>query len=176
MPCSGTVFAPDVMVRGFTYDFATGRSRTIPMKADLSCSAPREARHLAAGRASVAPTEIAWSPTRPPCRGRDHQSPAVPRMDRSDTRVWNRGIRISKALFRREEEYGWTWWVVKYASRRSRIGDFSGDSSVHRSEAPGSEAFWPLTRMQAKGGCRLRELNRTGGGVALGSGRYEEVE
>jgi len=117
-------------VRGFTYDFATGRSRTIPMKADLSCSAPREARHLAAGRASVAPTEIAWSPTRPPCRGREHQSPAVPRMDRSDTRVWNRGIRISKALFRREEEYGWTWWVVKYASRRSRIGDFSGDSSV----------------------------------------------
>ncbi|MGH8520975.1 MAG: hypothetical protein ACREU9_06060 [Gammaproteobacteria bacterium] len=32
------------------------------------------------------------------------------------------------------------------------------------SEAPGSGAFWPLTRMQAKGGCRLRELNRMGGG------------
>jgi hypothetical protein len=40
------------------------------------------------------------------------------------------GIRISKALFRREEEYEMDVWVVKYASRRSRIGDFSGDSSV----------------------------------------------
>jgi hypothetical protein len=41
-----------------------------------------------------------------------------------------RGIRISKALFRAEEEYEMDLWVVKYASRRSRIGDFSGDSSV----------------------------------------------
>jgi hypothetical protein len=40
------------------------------------------------------------------------------------------GIRISRALFRREEEYEMDLWVVKYASRRSRIGDFSGDSSV----------------------------------------------
>ena len=38
------------------------------------------------------------------------------------------GIRISKALFRREEEYEMDLWVVKYASRRSRIGDFSGAS------------------------------------------------
>jgi hypothetical protein len=30
----------------------------------------------------------------------------------------------------REEEYEMDLWVVKYASRRSRIGDFSGDSSV----------------------------------------------
>ena len=40
------------------------------------------------------------------------------------------GIRISKALFRREEEYEMDLWVVKYASRRSRIKDFLGDSSV----------------------------------------------
>jgi hypothetical protein len=58
-------------------------------------------------------------------------------------------------------------WVVKYASRRSRIGDFLGRcilgaSSRQRpcawlssSEAPGSRAFWALTRVQAKGGCRL---------------------
>jgi len=64
-------------------------------------------------------------------------------------------------------------WVVKYASRRSRIGDFSGD---HRSEAPGSGAFWPLTRVQGKGGCRLRELNRMGGGSRPGSGHLESVE
>jgi hypothetical protein len=47
------------------------------------------------------------------------------------------GIRISKALFRREEEYEMDLWVVKYASRRSRIGEFSGDSSV-RGAAQGS--------------------------------------
>jgi hypothetical protein len=40
------------------------------------------------------------------------------------------GIRISKALFRREEEYEMDLWVVKYASRRSRIGKSSSDSSV----------------------------------------------
>ncbi len=61
-------------------------------------------------------------------------------------------------------------WVVKYASRRSRIGDFSGDSSVR---GAGSGAFWPLRRVQGKGGCRLRELNRMGGGI--GAGRHPSV-
>jgi hypothetical protein len=43
------------------------------------------------------------------------------------------GIGTSNALFRREEEYDMDVWVVKGASRRSRIGgigDFSGDSST----------------------------------------------
>jgi hypothetical protein len=35
-----------------------------------------------------------------------------------------KSIRISKALFRREEEYEMDVWAVKYASRRSRIRDF----------------------------------------------------
>jgi hypothetical protein len=65
-------------------------------------------------------------------------------------------------------------WVVKYASRRSRIGDFF--RAIHRSEAPGAGAFWPLTRVRAKGGCRLRELNRMGGGSRPGSGHLESVE
>ena len=64
-------------------------------------------------------------------------------------------------------------WVVKYASRRSRIGIFR---AMHRSEAPGSGAFWPLWRVQGKGGCRLRELNRMGGGSRPGSGHWESVE
>jgi hypothetical protein len=37
----------------------------------------------------------------------------------------NGGIRTSKALFRREEEYEMDLWVVKYASRRSRIGEMN---------------------------------------------------
>jgi hypothetical protein len=57
------------------------------------------------------------------------------------------------ALFRREEEYEMDLRVVKYASRRSSMGDFR---AIHRSEAPGSGAFWPLTRVQGKWGCRLR--------------------
>ena len=35
--------------------------------------------------------------------------------------------------------------------------------ALQPSEAPGSGAFWPLTRVPAKGGCRLEELNRVGG-------------
>ena len=52
--------------------------------------------------------------------------------------------------------------VVKYASRRSRIGDFSGDSSVRGARI---RAFRLLTRVQGKGGCRLREWK---GGFAAG--------
>jgi hypothetical protein len=40
-------------------------------------------------------------------------------------------------------------WVVKYASRRSRIRDFSG--AIHRSKAPGPGASWLLTRVQGEG-------------------------
>ena len=38
-------------------------------------------------------------------------------------------------------------WVVKYASRRSRIGDFSGDSSVRGARI---RAFWPLGESSGK--------------------------
>ena len=50
--------------------------------------------------------------------------------------------------------------VVKYLSRRPGSGIFR---AIHRYEAPGSEAFWPLRRVQGKGGCGLRELNGMGG-------------
>ena len=63
-------------------------------------------------------------------------------------------------------------WVVKYASRRSRIGDFSGDSPVRGARI---RAFWPLRRVQAKGDCRLRELNRMRGGSGW-EGHLESVE
>ena len=45
--------------------------------------------------------------------------------------------------------------------------------AIHRPEAPGFWAFWRLAWVRAKGGCRLRELNRRGGGNGLGSGRLE---
>ena len=64
-------------------------------------------------------------------------------------------------------------WVVKYASRQSRIGDFSCDSSVRGAQI---RAFWPLRRVQGKGGCRLRELNRMGEGSPPGSSHLESVE
>ena len=55
-------------------------------------------------------------------------------------------------------------WVVKGVSGRSRIGICR---AVHRSEAPGSGAFWPLGRVPAKGGCRLGESNRNYRDVVL---------
>jgi hypothetical protein len=42
--------------------------------------------------------------------------------------------------------------------------------ALPRFEGPGSGAFWPLGRVPAKGGCRLREWNRVGG-VPLGIDR-----
>ena len=94
-----------------------------------------------------------------------------------------------------EEEYEMDLWVVKYASRRSRIGDFSGDSSVRgarmggvlASHASGGGVLLEelaqvlglgdiLEHDVARGdkprwvnncreGARLRELNRMGGGA-----------
>ena len=37
-------------------------------------------------------------------------------------------------------------WVVKYASRRSRVGDFSGDSSVRGARIRGVLAYWDGVR------------------------------
>ncbi len=45
-------------------------------------------------------------------------------------------------------------WVVKYATVGPGSGIFP---AIHRSEAPGSGAFWPLRQVQGKG-ARLREL------------------
>jgi hypothetical protein len=56
---------------------------------------------------------------------------------------------------------------------RSKIGEFSGDSSVRGAQM---RAFWPLTGVQAKGGHRPRELNRMGGGSRPGSGHLKSVE
>ena len=58
-----------------------------------------------------------------------------------------RRIGILNALFRREEVYEMDLWVVKYASRRSRIGDFSGDSSVR-----GARICHPGVRNRREGG------------------------
>jgi len=44
-------------------------------------------------------------------------------------------------------------WVVKYASRRSRIGDFSGDSSVRGARIRGVLASHTK---QARRGCRRK--------------------
>jgi hypothetical protein len=62
-------------------------------------------------------------------------------------------------------------WVVKYASRRSRTGDVSGDSSVRGARIGGRFGL-----VHGKGGCRLRVLNRMGGGSRPGSGHLESVE
>ena len=55
-------------------------------------------------------------------------------------------------------------WVVKYASRRSRIGDFFGRFIGPRRPDAGR---FGLRRVQGKGGCRLRELNRNYRDVVL---------
>lgn len=45
------------------------------------------------------------------------------------------------ALSRRKEEYEMDLWVVKYASRRSRTGALSGDSSVRRARMRGQRGL-----------------------------------
>jgi hypothetical protein len=64
-------------------------------------------------------------------------------------------------------------WVVKYANR-SRIGDFG---AIHWFEAPDpcrpAWRFGDLRRVQAKGGCWLRELNRMRGGLFTAGIRRE---
>ena len=90
------------------------------------------------------------------------------------------GIGILKALFRREEEHEMDMWVVKYASRRSRIGDFWGDSSVRGARIRGvlaSQASAGQRGLWAQGvepelqGCsafRRYRMNRMGGGPRPG--------
>ena len=86
------------------------------------------------------------------------------------------GTRISKALFRRQEEYEMDLWVVKYASRRSRIGDFSGDSSVRGARiraalSPGSRGLAaPGPGGSAEGG--LCAVLVEGGGCGGGDGAW----
>jgi hypothetical protein len=61
--------------------------------------------------------------------------------------------------------------------REPSVQDRGFFRAIHRSEAPGSEAFWPLRRVQGKGGRGLREWNPVGGGRGLGSeGHLESVE
>ena len=77
-------------------------------------------------------------------------------------------------------------WVVKYASRRSRMGDFSGrcilgaPSRQHPCACPSSTRGARIReRFGLSGECRpkeavgLRERNRVGGGRGLGSGQLE---
>jgi hypothetical protein len=52
-----------------------------------------------------------------------------------------------KGPFSAKGEYEMDLWVVKYASRRSRIGDFSGDSSVRYARMRG---------VLASGECRAK--------------------
>ncbi len=65
-------------------------------------------------------------------------------------------------------------WVVNDTIRRVQDAGCSGPFSRPRHPAPG--AFWPRERVPGKGGCRLGELNRLGGGRGLGSGPLESVE
>jgi hypothetical protein len=58
-------------------------------------------------------------------------------------------------------------WAVKYASRRSRIGGSGIFRVNHLSEAPGSGAFWPLTRVQAKGGLSAQGVEPDSKGVVV---------
>ena len=65
-------------------------------------------------------------------------------------------------------------WVVNDTICRSRMRDVPGPSAVREARIRGDPgAFWPLGRVPAKGGCRLREGNRVGGGRGLGSGHWE---
>jgi len=83
------------------------------------------------------------------------------------------GIRISKALFRREEEYEMDLWVVKYASHRCRIGDFWGDSSVRGARMRG------VLASHANAGQRdlsAQQAEPDGRGVGGGSAQFESIE
>ena len=62
-------------------------------------------------------------------------------------------------------------WVVNDTICRSRMRDVPGPSAVR-----GAWIRGPLGRVPAKGGCRLREWNRLGGGRGLGSGHWESIE
>ena len=64
-------------------------------------------------------------------------------------------------------------WVVNDTIRRSRMRDVRGASAVR---CPDPVAFWPLGGVPAKGGCRVREWNRMGGGRGLGSGHLESID
>jgi hypothetical protein len=48
--------------------------------------------------------------------------------------------------------------------------------ALRRPQALRFGAFWRPGRAQAKGGCRLREMNRIESGVGLGSGHLESIE
>jgi hypothetical protein len=81
------------------------------------------------------------------------------------------GIGISNALFRQAEEYGCT----RGLSRTPTVGPGSGIfRAIHRSEAPGSGAFWPH-ECTAKGDGWLGEMNRKVA-IEVGSGYWESVE
>jgi hypothetical protein len=79
-------------------------------------------------------------------------------------------------LFHRQEEYCWVSQVVKHASPRPRIGEAGTYRAIYQPEVPSFWAFWRRARVRAKGGCRLREVNRMGGGSGLGSGHLESIE
>jgi hypothetical protein len=65
-------------------------------------------------------------------------------------------------------------WVVNDTIRRSRIRDVSGASAVRGARI--GERFGLSGKSRPREACRLRELNRMGGGRGLGSGHLESVE
>jgi hypothetical protein len=64
-------------------------------------------------------------------------------------------------------------WVVKYASRRSKIGEFSGNSSVR-----GARIRGVLTSHASAGqrGLSAQGVEPDGRGFAAGTGHLESVE
>jgi hypothetical protein len=64
-------------------------------------------------------------------------------------------------------------WVVKYASRRSRIGDFSGDSSVRCARIRGVLASHASAGQR---GLSAQGVEPDGRGSRPGSGQFESIE
>ena len=83
------------------------------------------------------------------------------------------GIRKTNALFRQEEQYCCASKLSNMRVLGLQLGTFR---SLHRPEALCFGAFWRLGRAQAEVDCRLRGVNRTGGGVGLGSGQLESID
>ncbi len=77
------------------------------------------------------------------------------------------------ALFREEAQYRWAIELSNMRVLSLELGTFR---TLHRSEAPCWATFWRLGRVWPTGDCRLRVLNRPGGGIGLESGYLESIE
>jgi hypothetical protein len=118
--------------------------------------------------------ELFHDPLRP--GGQLTSSPILLQLQDGEGTIWLRpeaALGISNALFRQAEEYEMDLWAVKYASRRSSIGDFWGDSSVRGARMRG------VLASHANAGQRdlsAQEAGPDGMGVGGGSAQFESIE